>query len=234
MLGVYIVGYFKYPVMSKAGVVADQFLATSLGPALAAGSVTAACAGQLCRSTKGTGRDSDLIVTTEETGQFCIIMDCTQALECTQALDEFSFEDSRSFKPTQKVVVGHLTVEGVKHKIYSGENIIGRDVDSCNIVLHSKDFVTNELLCGSFIGSESQKSLLLRSSLDLISRFVLSGMCRPVRKLVPSPVFVIHLLLLMRKDTFVGCEATPCLSPSHRPSQKIGFRLALDRAKGLN
>nr|CAD7585743.1 unnamed protein product [Timema genevievae] len=34
------------------------------------------------------------------------------------------------------------------------------------------------------------------------------------------------------KDTLVGCEATPHLSPSHPPSHKIGFRLAIDRAKG--
>nr|CAD7400385.1 unnamed protein product [Timema cristinae] len=48
-------------------------------------------------------------------------------------------------------------------------------------------------------------------------------------QLAPSMVSVIYLFLLARKDTLVGCEATPHLSPSH----KIGFRLALDRAKSL-
>nr|CAD7197495.1 unnamed protein product [Timema douglasi] len=43
-----------------------------------------------------------------------------------------------------------------------------------------------------------------------------------------------HLFLLARKDTLVGSESTPRLSPSHLPSHKIGFRLALDRAKGIN
>nr|CAD7405795.1 unnamed protein product [Timema cristinae] len=42
-----------------------------------------------------------------------------------------------------------------------------------------------------------------------------------------------QLFLFVRKDTLFGCEATPRLSPSHPPSLKIGFRLALDRDKGL-
>nr|CAD7460522.1 unnamed protein product [Timema tahoe] len=56
---------------------------------------------------------------------------------------------------------------------------------------------------------------------------------RPVQYLAPSTFSVIHLFLLAQKDTLVVCEAMPWLSPSHSPSHKIGFRLALDRTKGL-
>nr|CAD7438901.1 unnamed protein product [Timema bartmani] len=52
-------------------------------------------------------------------------------------------------------------------------------------------------------------------------------------RLAPSTVSLIHLFLLARKDTLVGCESTPRLPPSNPPSHKIGFRLALYRAKGL-
>ncbi|CAG2062392.1 unnamed protein product [Timema podura] len=45
---------------------------------------------------------------------------------------------------------------------------------------------------------------------------------------VPS----LHLHCASAKDTLVGCEAMPHLSPSHPPSHEIGFRLAIDRAKG--
>nr|CAD7201643.1 unnamed protein product [Timema douglasi] len=53
-------------------------------------------------------------------------------------------------------------------------------------------------------------------------------------KLAPSTFSLIRLFLLARKDTFVGSEATPSLSPSRPPSHKIGFRLALDGAKGTD
>lgn len=62
-------------------------------------------------------------------------MDETQALDCTQALDDWINEDDDS---TEHSLVAWLEVDGRRHDIHLGETKIGRDPETCQIVLHNK------------------------------------------------------------------------------------------------
>jgi hypothetical protein len=62
-------------------------------------------------------------------------------LQCglhTQAPDDFQFEDNTPYKEGEKKQLGCLEVGGVKHMVYSGKNLIGRDASCCSVPANSK------------------------------------------------------------------------------------------------
>ncbi|XP_023712511.1 uncharacterized protein LOC111867156 isoform X2 [Cryptotermes secundus] len=59
-------------------------------------------------------------------------------MDCTQVLDDINFGDATHYKEGEKKQLGCLEIAGVKHSLYNGENLIGRDASCCSVSVSSK------------------------------------------------------------------------------------------------